>query len=145
MKLGELRPPEGAVKKRKRVGCGSGSGHGKTCGRGTKGQRAHSRRPKAGFEGGQMPLARRIPKRGFKNPCKKEYSVVNVSRLNVFDGGARVGPEELLKAGIIKHTKSPVKILGEGELQKSVTVKAHSYSKAAVKKIEDAGGKAAKC
>lgn len=133
------------MKSRKRIGCGSGSGHGKTSGRGTKGQKAHSKGPKAGFEGGQMPLVRRIPKRGFTNKFRKEYSVVNVERLNVFPDGSEAGAAEMLKAGLVKTDELPVKILAGGELKKSLTVKAGSFSGGAVKKIESAGGKAVKC
>lgn len=145
MKLGGLKPCKGAVKRRKRIGCGSGSGHGKTCGRGTKGQKAHSKGPKAGFEGGQMPLVRRIPKRGFTNIFRKEYSVVNVERLNVFPDGSEAGVREMLKAGLVKTADLPVKILAGGEIKKSLTVKADSFTGAAVKKVESAGGKALKC
>ena len=145
MKLGGLSPCKGAVKKKKRIGCGSGSGHGKTSGRGMKGQKAHSKGPKAGFEGGQMPLIRRIPKRGFTNIFRKEYSIVNVESLNIFEDGAVAGAEEMLKAGLVKTADVPVKILAGGEIKKSLTVKADKFSGEAVKKLEAAGGKAVKC
>lgn len=145
MNLGDLKARKGAARKRKRVGCGSGSGHGKTCGRGTKGQKARSGGLKSGFEGGQMPLARRIPKRGFRNIFSREYSIVNVGRLDVFDEGAEAGPDEMLKAGVIKTAGKPVKILGGGEVKKALVIKADSFSAGAVKKLESAGGKAVKC
>ncbi len=145
MNLGNLKPCKGAAKKKKRIGCGSGSGHGKTSGRGMKGQKAHSKGPKAGFEGGQMPLVRRIPKRGFTNIFRKDYCVVNVEKLNVFSDGARIGAEEMIKAGLIRSSSKPVKILSGGELKKSLSVKADRFSAEAVKKIESAGGKAIKC
>lgn len=143
MRLHELSPAPGAVKKRKRVGRGPGSGHGKTATRGMKGQKSRSGGGKGpGFEGGQTPLYRRIPKLpGFKNPFKKVYSLVNVERLNIFDQGAIVDPQVLQQVGIIKTTALPVKVLGRGELSKSLTVKAHQFSGSAAKKIEEAGGK----
>lgn len=146
MKLHDLRPAEGGgVKSRKRLGRGIGSGTGKTSGKGHKGQNARSGggvRP--GFEGGQMPLFRRLPKRGFTNVFKKEYALVNVSVLENFEDGAEVTPEILINSGIIKKAKAKdgVRILGEGELTKKLTVKAHHFSKAAAEKIEAAGGKA---
>ncbi|SHH45331.1 50S ribosomal protein L15 [Tepidibacter thalassicus] len=143
MKLHELRPAEGAVKERKRLGRGTATGQGKTAGRGQKGQWARSGggvRP--GFEGGQMPIYRRLPKRGFNNPFKKVYSIVNVERLNVFEDGAEVTPEVLKEKGIIrKIEKNGVKILGEGNLEKKLVVKAHKFTKSATEKIEAAGGK----
>lgn len=145
MKLGGLSPCEGAVKKKKRVGCGSGSGHGKTSGRGMKGQKAHSKGPKAGFEGGQMPLVRRIPKRGFTNIFRKEYSIVNVESLNVFEDGSEAGVKEMLEAGLVKTDALPVKILAGGEVKKSLTVRADRFSREAARKLESAGGKAVKC
>ncbi|KYH35197.1 50S ribosomal protein L15 [Clostridium tepidiprofundi DSM 19306] len=142
MKLHELRPAEGSRKSRKRVGRGTGSGWGKTAGRGQDGQNSRSGggvRP--GFEGGQMPLFRRIPKRGFNNIFAKEYATINVDRLNVFENGTEVTPELLLEKKIIKKVKSGVKILGKGNLEKTLTVKATKFSKAAAEKIEAAGGK----
>ncbi|AEV95519.1 50S ribosomal protein L15 [Pediococcus claussenii] len=140
MKLNELKPSEGSRKARKRIGRGTSSGTGKTAGRGQKGQKARSK-VRLGFEGGQMPLYRRIPKRGFTNINRKEYAVVNLDRLNVFDDGAEVTPEALLKAGIISKSLSGVKILGNGEVSKKLTVKANKFSESAVKSIEAAGGK----
>jgi len=144
MKLHELRPAEGSIKSRKRVGRGRGSGHGKTSGRGTKGQKARSGgsiRP--GFEGGQNPLHLRLPKLlGFKNPFKREYAIVNVENLNVFEDKSVIDSKALLERGLIRKRNLPVKILGEGKLSKALTVRAHSFSKSAVKKIEEAGGKA---
>lgn len=143
MKLHELRPAEGSVKTSKRKGRGPASGLGKTSGRGHKGQKARSGggvRP--GFEGGQMPLIRRIPKRGFTNIFAKVYSIVNVKDLEVFEAGTVVTPELLKKKGIIRKLNDGVKILGNGELSKSLTVKAHKFSKTAQDKIEAVGGKA---
>ena len=142
MRLHELKSPEGARKAKKRVGRGIGSGHGKTCGAGHKGQNARSGggvRP--GFEGGQMPLQRAVPKRGFTNIFKKEYNEINVARLNVFADGTEVTPALLKQHGMIKSMKDGVRILGAGELGKQLTVKAHGFSKTAVEKIEKAGGK----
>ncbi|ADL68020.1 50S ribosomal protein L15 [Thermoanaerobacterium thermosaccharolyticum] len=143
MRLHDLKPAEGARKERKRVGRGIGSGLGKTSGRGHKGQKARSGgniRP--GFEGGQMPLTRRLPKRGFTNIFKKEYAIVNLSLLDNFEDGTVVTPELLIEKGIIKKIKDGVKILGSGDLNKKLTVKAHKFSKSAVDKIESVGGKA---
>lgn len=143
MRLHDLRPAEGSNKKAKRVGRGVGSGHGKTATRGHKGQKARTGggvRP--GFEGGQMPLYRRIPKRGFTNVFKKEFVVVNVKALNDFDDNTRVTPEMLIEKGIIKTIRDGVKILGDGELTKKLEVVAHAFSKSAIEKIEAAGGKA---
>lgn len=143
MKLYQLSPAEGSVKKRKRKGRGTGSGLGKTAGRGQKGQKSRSGggvRP--GFEGGQMPLTRRIPKRGFTNVFAKVYSEVNVAQLEVFEPDTVVTPELLKEKGIIKKINDGVKILGNGDLTKKLTVKAHKFSKAAQEKIEAAGGKA---
>lgn len=143
MKLHELRPAEGARKKAKRVGRGIGSGHGKTATRGHKGQLARSGGGKGpGFEGGQTPLQRRLPKRGFKNaPFKKEYAVINIEVLNRFDAGTTVTPELLVQTGVVKELQSGLKVLGEGELTKALTVHAHRFSKAAAEKIAAAGGK----
>ncbi|MBE3597225.1 MAG: 50S ribosomal protein L15 [Hydrogenibacillus sp.] len=142
MKLHELRPVPGSVHKPKRVGRGTSSGHGKTSGRGHKGQKARSGggvRP--GFEGGQNPLIRRVPKRGFTNVFKKEYAIVNVESLNRFSEDTVVTPELLLETGVIKSIKDGVKILGDGELTVRLTVQAHRFSKSAVEKIVQLGGK----
>ena len=144
MKLGNIRPAGGAVKKRKRVGVGAASGHGKTCGRGSKGQKAHSGKLRVGFEGGQMPLIRRVPKRGFKNIFAKEYEVVNVKDLESFGVNSEVGPDVLREKGLVRRGRLPVKILGDGELKKALVVRAHSFSSSAAKKIEEAGGKVIK-
>jgi large subunit ribosomal protein L15 len=144
MRLHDLKPAEGARRERKRVGRGIGSGHGKTSGRGQKGQKARSGggvRP--GFEGGQMPLTRRLPKRGFTNIFKKEYAIVNVGTLEErFEDGAVITPEVLIESGIIKDVKDGVKILGDGDLSKKFTVKAHKFSQSAIEKIQAVGGKA---
>ncbi len=143
MKLHELRPAEGAVKARKRVGRGTGSGLGTTAGRGANGQKSRSgggTRP--GFEGGQMPLYRRLPKRGFTNIFAKVYNEVNVDRLNIFDDGTLVTPELLKETGIVrKIEKDGVKILGNGSLDKNLTIQAQKFTKSATEKIEAAGGK----
>ncbi len=144
MKLHDLKPAKGSTSNRKRVGRGIGSGKGKTSGKGHKGQNARSGggvRPL--FEGGQTPFFRRFPKRGFSNAkFKKEYSVVNVADLNCFDDASEISIDELKELGLIKKIKDGVKILGDGELEKSLTVKANKFSKTAVEKIEAAGGKA---
>lgn len=143
MKLHDLRPNAGAKKKRKRVGRGTGSGSGKTAGRGTKGQNARSGGGKGVyFEGGQLPLARRLPyKRGFTNIRKITYRTVNLNQLTEFDfDGADVTPELLAMIGLIKKPTNPVVILGDGELETALTVKAHRFSKSAREKIEAAGG-----
>lgn len=142
MKLHELKPAEGSRKERNRVGRGIGSGNGKTSGRGHKGQNARSGggvRP--GFEGGQNPLARRLPKRGFTNPNRKEYAIVNLDTLNRFEAGTTVTPELLLETGIVKNSRDGIKILGDGEITVKLTVQANKFSQAAVEKIEAAGGK----
>lgn len=142
MKLHELSPAPGSVKDVKRIGRGHGSGHGKTAGKGHKGQWARSGggvRP--GFEGGQMPLARRIPKRGFNNIFATKYATVNVSDLEVFKEGTTVDAELLKAQGIIKKELDGVKVLGNGELTKNLTVKATAFSASAKEKIEKAGGK----
>lgn len=141
MNLGTLRPPDGSRKKRKRVGRGSGSGHGGTSCKGAKGQNARSgggTRP--GFEGGQMPLSRRLPKRGFRNLFKKEVIAVNIESLNRFDENAVVDAELLLKSGLIKRTGDAIKILGNGDIKVSLTIKVDMISKGARAKIEAAGG-----
>lgn len=143
MKLETLQPAEGSTHVGKRIGRGHGSGNGKTAGKGHKGQKAragHGMRP--GFEGGQMPLQRRLPKRGFNNIFATKYAVVNVQDLNGFEDGAVVDAEALVDAGIITKTLDGVKILGNGELQRKLTVKAAAFSKSAAEKIEAAGGKA---
>ncbi|MBI6874228.1 50S ribosomal protein L15 [Clostridium aciditolerans] len=142
MKLHELRPAEGARKAPKRVGRGTGSGLGRNAGKGEKGQKARTGGGvRLGFEGGQMPLYRRLPKRGFTNIFAKEYAEINVERLNIFEDGTEITPELLLEKGIVKKAKNGVKILGNGELQKKLTVKAAKFTKAAAEKIEAAGGK----
>ena len=140
MKLNELKPAAGSRFKRLRKGRGLSSGHGFTSGRGTKGQKAHGK-TRLGFEGGQMPLYRQMPKRGFSNINRKEYAIVNLTTLNRFDDGAEVTPAVLLENGVIKNVKSGVKILGNGKLTKKLTVKANKFSAPAVKAIEAAGGK----
>ena len=142
MKLHELKPAEGATSARKRLGRGIGSGLGKTSGKGHKGAKARSgggKRP--GFEGGQMPLTRRIPKRGFNNIFAKPLEAINVSALDRFEDGAVVGAAELLAAGILSKCEYGVKILGGGEITKKLTVKASAFSETAKSKIEAAGGK----
>lgn len=143
MKVNELRPAKGAFHRRKRVGRGIGSGHGKTCGRGMKGQKARSGgqiHPR--FEGGQMPLVRRVPKRGFRNPCATEWEIVNVSVLNRFEDGTEVTPELLREFGIVESADSRVKILAKGELVRRLIVRAHAFSARARAMIEERGGKA---
>lgn len=144
MKLYAINQPEGAVKSCKRVGRGVATGNGKTSGRGHKGQNARSGggvRP--GFEGGQLPLFRRLPKRGFSNaPFKVEYATINLSDLEKFEDGAVVTPELLKEMGIVKKQLSGIKVLGNGELTKKLTVKASKFSKTAIEKIEKIGGKA---
>ncbi|MEJ5227947.1 50S ribosomal protein L15 [Thermodesulfovibrio sp.] len=142
MKINELKPAEGSKRKPKRVGRGLGSGHGRTSTKGHKGQKARSGRAKGpGFEGGQMPLQRRLPKRGFSNaPFKKEYAVVNLADLNKINAEI-ITPEVLLEKGIIKKLKDGLKVLGNGDIEKSITVKTHAISKTARQKIESKGGK----
>jgi len=142
VKLHELKPMEGARHTRNRVGRGTSSGNGKTSGRGHKGQKARSGggvRP--GFEGGQNPLYRRLPKRGFTNPTRKEYAVINLDVLNRFEEGTVVTPELLAEMGYVKQVKTGVKVLGNGELNVQLTVKANKFSETAVTKIAAAGGK----
>ncbi len=141
MKLNELKPAEGSRHKRKRIGRGISAGQGKTAGKGHKGQNARSGggvRP--GFEGGQNPIYRRLPKRGFTNPNRKEYTTINISFLNRFDEGTEVTPELLQELGIVKNLRDGVKILGNGELTKKLTVKAHKFSQTAEEKIVASGG-----
>jgi large subunit ribosomal protein L15 len=142
MKLSDLRPAPGSTKKRKRVGRGDGSGHGKTSCRGHKGQGARSgagTRP--GFEGGQMPLQRRLPKRGFHNPFRVQMVVANVGQLEDFPAGTEVTPELLAEHGLVSGKHARLKILGDGALSKSLTVKAHGFSAQAKERIEACGGK----
>ena len=142
MKLHDLKPAVGATTAPKRLGRGTGSGLGKTSGKGHKGAKARSgggKRP--GFEGGQMPLTMRLPKRGFTNKWRVEYATVNVDRLNIFEDGATVTPVELVESGILKNVQDGVKILGNGEITKKLTVKATKFTESAKKKIEAAGGK----
>ncbi len=143
MKLHELRPAKGSTKKRKRLGRGTATGQGKTAGRGQDGQNSRSGggvRP--GFEGGQMPIYRRLPKRGFTNIFKKEWTIVNLEDLNKFEDGTVITPELLTEEGVVKKVKYGLKVLGNGKLEKKLTIKAHKFSKSAIEKIETAGGKA---
>ena len=142
MKLHELKPAAGSKKAPKRIGRGTGSGLGRNAGKGEKGQNARSGggvRP--GFEGGQMPLYRRLPKRGFKNPFSKEFVCINLDRLNIFENGTEITPEVLLERRVVSKVLDGVKILGNGNLEKSLTVKGCKFSKSAIEKIEAAGGK----
>lgn len=141
MKLHELHPAEGSRHVRNRVGRGSSSGNGKTSGRGQKGQKSRSGGGvRLGFEGGQTPLFMRLPKRGFTNINRKEYAIVNIDVLNRFEDGAEVTPTTLIEAGIVKDAKAGIKILGNGELTKKLSVKAAKFSKSAQTAIEAAGG-----
>ena len=141
MNLHTLAPVPGSRKPRKRVGRGRSSGHGKTCGRGTKGQMSRKgHKHKAGFEGGQMRLLRRIPKRGFKNPVRVEYGVVNVGDMSCFEDGAVVTAAAIRQAGLVKGPCDGLKVLGQGELARKLTVKAQAFSASARAKIEAAGG-----
>ena len=143
MELSNLQPAEGSKHSDNfRRGRGHGSGNGKTAGKGHKGQKARSGAPRIGFEGGQMPLYRRLPKRGFKNRNTKEIIAINVSALEVFENGSVVTIESMMEAGIIKNPKDGVKILGNGEFTKSLTVQANGFSASAQEKIESLGGKA---
>jgi large subunit ribosomal protein L15 len=142
MKINELSPAKGAVKSRKRVGRGPGSGNGKTAGRGHKGQNSRSGRgTKAGFEGGQMPLQRRLPKRGFTNIFKKNYATINVKDLEKFQNNAHVDTNALREAGLISNVKDGVKLLGGGVVSTSLVVEVHRASRTACQKIEAAGGR----
>jgi len=141
MKLHELKPAEGSRKERKRLGRGIGSGTGKTAGKGHKGQNARSGggvRP--GFEGGQTPLFRRLPKRGFTNINRKEYAIVNLDALNRFEDGTEVTPELLIETGVVSNERAGIKILAKGKVEKKLTVKAHKFSSAEKEAIEAAGG-----
>ena len=143
MKLHELSPAPGSVREVKRIGRGHGSGQGKTAGKGHKGQKARAGRGmRPGFEGGQMPLQRRVPKRGFNNSFATRYAIVNLAALNKFENGAVVDTEALKAAGLVKNSYDGVKILGNGSLEKNLTVKAAAFSESAKSKIEAAGGKA---
>jgi large subunit ribosomal protein L15 len=141
MELHELKPSVGSRKNRKRKGRGIGTGNGKTAGKGHKGQNSRSGggvRP--GFEGGQMPIFRRLPKRGFKNPNRKEYAIVNLDTLNLFDEGTEVTPALLVETGAVKSNKNGIKVLGNGSLERKLTVKAHKFSGSAKEAIVAAGG-----
>jgi len=143
MDLSNLNPPQGAKKRKKRVGRGSGSGHGKTSCRGNKGQKSRSGGKIAPwFEGGQMPLQRRIPKRGFRNIFKKEYTIVNLKDLNIFSGDEVITIEKLRQQGLVKKIRDGVKVLGEGKLEKPLVIEAHKFSKSATEKIMAVGGTA---
>ena len=144
MDLSNLRPPKGAKHAKKRVGRGQGSGNGKTAGRGHKGAQSRSGyKRKRGFEGGQMPLHRRVPKRGFHNPFRVEYRVVNLDVIaERFDAGAEVTPEMLREAGLIKGGRGPIKVLARGDIAKALTIRAHKFSGKAAEKIVAAGGAA---
>ena len=141
--IGTLRPPLGAHKRRKRIGGGMGSGHGKTATRGSKGQRSRTgARVRPGFEGGQMPLHRRLPKRGFTNIFKKHYAVVNLKDLERFKAEEAITPELLLERGLIRRVRDGLKVLGDGELKAPLRISAHLFSKSALEKIGKAGGQA---
>ena len=141
MGIENLTPAEGSTANRKRVGRGCGSGMGKTSTRGGKGQTARSGSSrKRNFEGGQTPLFRRLPKRGFNNPFKREYSIVNVKDIERFDNGTHVNPEKLMEVGLIRKILDGVKVLGDGEITKPLTVSAHKFSKVAIEKIKASGG-----
>ena len=143
MKIEDLKPAQGQSKKNKRVGRGIGSGHGKTSCKGHKGQKARSGGPKGpAFEGGQMPLQRRLPKRGFKNHFSIEYAIINLKDINKIEGVDTITPEVLIENGLIKDLKNGLKVLGEGEIQRGVVVKADAFSASALSKIAAAGGKA---
>ena len=143
MNLSELKPAAGSKHSDAfRVGRGHGSGNGKTAGRGQKGQKARSGAPRPGFEGGQLPLYRRLPKRGFTNINSKDIVAIGLDRLNAFEDGAEVTVETLMDKGIVNNPRDGVKILGNGELTKKLTVKVNAFSKSAVEKIEAVGGKA---
>jgi large subunit ribosomal protein L15 len=143
MKIEELKPAAGSRSKDKRVGRGLGSGHGKTSCKGHKGQKSRSGGTKGpGFEGGQMPLQRRIPKRGFKNRFKIEYAIVNLKDINKMEGLDTISPEILIEKGVIKDLKDGLKVLGNGEIQRPLTIKADAFSASALSKIAAAGGEA---
>lgn len=141
MNLNNLKPAIGASKNKKRIGRGPGSGHGKTSTKGHKGQKARSGGSvKAGFEGGQMPMQRRLPKRGFTPLARKEFAIVNIGQLEVFESGSAVGAEDLINAGLISSVKDGVKVLADGTLTRAITIKAHKFSEKAKEKIKAAGG-----
>jgi large subunit ribosomal protein L15 len=144
MRLNDLRPAPGSTHSRKRIGRGTGSGHGTTAGKGTKGQKARtSGGVRPGFEGGQTPLHRRLPqRRGFRPLTRKEYAVVNLDDLERFEAGTEVTPQLLISSGVVKKLKDGIKILGDGEVTKALTVRAHKFSKSAGEKIQAAGGTA---
>lgn len=142
MRLKDLRPKKGANKPIKRRGCGPGSGHGKTSCRGNKGAKSRSgHKRRFGFEGGQMPLMRRVPKRGFNSKFPVKFEIVNLDQLKSFKDGDVIGPKILREKNIIKHSLMMVKVLGDGDIKKALTIEAHKFSKSAVKKIQAAGGK----
>jgi large subunit ribosomal protein L15 len=143
MELNSLKPAIGSTKNRKRIGRGTGSGHGKTATKGHKGQKARSGgNVEPGFEGGQMPMQRRLPKRGFNPLSRKEYALVNIAQLEIFEAGQCVDVDQLLKSGLISRVRDGVKVLADGEINKVLNVKAHKFSAAAKAKIEAAGGTA---
>jgi large subunit ribosomal protein L15 len=143
IKIHELKPPKGARAKRKRVGRGPGSGHGQTSGRGDKGQKARAGgHIQPWFEGGQLPLHRRVPKRGFVNLFRQEYAIFNLRDLSRFEAGSSLSPDLLWEHGMIKHRHDLVKILGDGEMPRPLTISAHKFSRSAIQKIEAAGGRA---
>jgi len=145
MKINDLKPAAGSRKRNKRIGRGPGSGHGKTSCKGHKGQKSRSGGTKGpGFEGGQMPLHRRLPKRGFRNyPFRRDFTVINLERLSALvEDLNEVTPELLIERGVLSKSKSRIKILGNGDLSRPITIKAHAFSASALKKIESAGGKA---
>ena len=143
MKLHELKPAPGSRKTSKRLGRGTGSGLGRNSGKGEKGQKSRTGGGvRLGFEGGQMPLYRRVPKRGFTNPCKKDYAILNLDRLNVLENGSEVTEQFLLEKGLISKIKDGVKILAKGDLERSLTIRVSKFSQAAKEKIEAVGGKA---
>ena len=142
MKIHELSPAEGSRKKRKRIGRGQGSGHGSTAGRGHKGQKSRAGGgPRPGFEGGQMPLQRRLPKRGFVNIFRKEFSIINIKDLSGFEANATLDAEALKEAGLVRKMKDGIKLLGSGDISHPLFLKVHKASKTAKDKIEAAGGK----
>ena len=143
MDLGDLHPAPGSTRPIKRVGRGPGSGQGKTAGRGHKGRNSRSGgNSKPGYEGGQMPLQRRLPKRGFRPVSRVEYTIVNVGALAAFAAGSTVGPDELRQHGLVRRRRAPIKILGEGTLDRALTVNANAFSQSARERIEGAGGRA---
>jgi len=140
MNLSDLRPPAGSKHKRKRIGRGPGSGHGVTAGRGEKGQKSRAgHSSKRAFEGGQMPLVRRLPKRGFHNLFRTEFAIVNLATLNEIEG-EEFSPESLLEARVIRKAEDGLKVLGDGDISRAIKISAHKFSKSAVEKIEKAGG-----